>query len=732
MSTDADFDQTHWVPVQRRDPLPTHYYEAHFEELLAFVEAHYGHVLDEAGRRLIRDFRGLPVDARRLYVRLVNRKGRVFAAERLCYAELGNIAPLLAALRDTGWIRPPCEDDVPELLAFLTRRELTGLLAPLVTGMSKSMKKAELVALATAECPPDWLVATLAARGVFVQRHADAIRFLLFLYFGRVQDSLGRFTMRDLGLVRTHDYKESYEPRFADRGEALENWYFALRLDRLKRPGARTVRALADEAAAWPEPVHAAAAAARDTLAWELGRALEKIPDAEAALAMYRRGESARCSERVARVLLAAARREEARAFLERLIDEPRSDAEALMAEDLYALKFGRKRTSKLTDELRAAQTIELDESLSGAPESAAAAWFANAGTQAFRTENGLWRTLFGLLFWEELFEGADAALHSPFEFLPVSLMDGSFAIVQREAIEQKLALTGRPGDLRRRLLKASTQHYGKPNGVFRWRRSLLEAVFVLVLHAPPAALQRLLRRLCRDYRNARHGYPDLMLADEAGIRFVEIKTDGDQLRQNQFLCLQLLRETGLRADVVRVRWTLDPMQAYAVVDVETTGGPGERHRVTEIGAVKVQGGEIVDRFHTLVNPERSIPAGITRLTGITPAMVAGAPVFADVADALESFLADCIFVAHNVDFDYGFIGREFRRLGRPFRHARLCTCAGMRKFYPGRSSYSLAALCQAFDIELRQHHRAMADAEAAAGLLLLVNERRLEAAGAV
>jgi DNA polymerase-3 subunit epsilon len=200
-------------------------------------------------------------------------------------------------------------------------------------------------------------------------------------------------------------------------------------------------------------------------------------------------------------------------------------------------------------------------------------------------------------------------------------------------------------------------------------------------------------------------------------------------LRRNQLLRLRQLREAGFRADVVRVRWVLDPAQVYVVIDVETTGGPGEQHRVTEIGAVKVRGGEIVDRFQTLINPKRSIPAGITRLTGITPAMVADAPVFADIADALAAFLDGAIFVAHNVDFDYGFIGREFRRLGRPFRYPKLCTCASMRKLYPGHRSYSLAALCAAYDIELRQHHRAYADARAAAELLLLVNERRLESA---
>jgi DNA polymerase-3 subunit epsilon len=148
---------------------------------------------------------------------------------------------------------------------------------------------------------------------------------------------------------------------------------------------------------------------------------------------------------------------------------------------------------------------------------------------------------------------------------------------------------------------------------------------------------------------------------------------------------------------------------------------------VTEIGAVKVRNGEIIGRFSTLLNPQRTIPPGITRLTGITPAMVEDAPYFSDIADEFDAFMQGAIFVAHNVEFDYGFISREFGRLGRSFRYPRLCTCASMRKLYPGQRSYSLAALTQAYDIPLKNHHRALCDAEAAAQLLLIINEKRSE-----
>lgn len=696
-------------------------------EMLGFVTTHYPFALDQEETRLIEKFRELPTPAQCLYVRLVNRKGRIFAINKLRYPELGDVRAVVDTLGSAGWLVAPQTKHFDDILAYLTRAEISAVLQQLVTGVGRSLKKPELIDIAREHCKAAEFMKRLNCQRLFVQNHVASIQYLLFLYFGRVQDSLSQFTMRDLGLVTTKESNDNFEPRFNDRAEAQEFYFYARRLYRLasKTPG--SVQALTAEISQWPEPTSSGCAALRDKLAQRLGRQLQRQGDSSDALQVYLLGESATCSERAVRLMLADDRRDEAQEFLERCMRNPRSDEEALIAEDLYLRKFRKKRTSTLTDALRDAECIELDESGSGNAERAAIAYFQDQGAQAWRSENLLWRTFFGLLFWQELFESDNAVRHSPFEFLPAALIDGSFGNQNSKRIAEKLKLLQDKAALKRALLKVSTSNYGKANGIFRWRRSIIEALFELVDVADSDAMAVMLRRLCDDYSNMRHGYPDLFLIDHNGPRFVEIKAEGDQLRRNQWLRIQQLQDAGFAADIVRVRWVLDPAQVYVVVDVETTGGRGEQHRVTEIGAVKVQNGKITDRFQTLLNPERGIPAAISRLTGITPAMVAKAPAFSQIADSFRSFMGDAIFVAHNVEFDYGFISREFQRLGQPFRHAKLCTCASMRKLYPGHRSYNLAALCSIYDIRLQQHHRALCDAEAAAELLLLVNEKRGE-----
>ena len=142
---------------------------------------------------------------------------------------------LLAALHAAGWVGAPRAEDFEDILRFLTRDRIHAVVSALITGVPKSIKKAELIAFARQNCDPGAFVGRLGGERLFVQRRAGKVEYLLFLYFGRVQQGLSQFTMRDLGLVRTQSFRDSYEPRYAEREEALEQFYYATRLDRLTR-----------------------------------------------------------------------------------------------------------------------------------------------------------------------------------------------------------------------------------------------------------------------------------------------------------------------------------------------------------------------------------------------------------------------------------------------------------------------------------------------------------------
>lgn len=156
----------------------------------------------------------------------------------------------------------------------------------------------------------------------------------------------------------------------------------------------------------------------------------------------------------------------------------------------------------------------------------------------------------------------------------------------------------------------------------------------------------------------------------------------------------------------------------YAVIDVETTGLKPHQEKLTEIAIVLTDGYSIEKEWHTLINPEKTIPAQITRLTGITNSMVEDAPKFYEIAREIVLMTEGRVFVAHNVSFDYNFIRAEFKRLGYDFRRKKDCTVQLSRRIFPGQPSYSLGKLCRSLGIENTARHRAAGDAIATAQLL--------------
>jgi DNA polymerase III subunit epsilon len=148
-----------------------------------------------------------------------------------------------------------------------------------------------------------------------------------------------------------------------------------------------------------------------------------------------------------------------------------------------------------------------------------------------------------------------------------------------------------------------------------------------------------------------------------------------------------------------------------AFVDLETTGGSTGVHRITEVGVVEI-GPQGTSRWSTLVDPQQPIPPFIQQLTGITDAMVRGAPTFDAIAPELFARLDGKLFVAHNASFDRGFLHSEFERVGLAFNPDVLCTVRLSRALFPAEKRHGLDALVERHALVPSDRHRALADAD--------------------
>ncbi len=150
-----------------------------------------------------------------------------------------------------------------------------------------------------------------------------------------------------------------------------------------------------------------------------------------------------------------------------------------------------------------------------------------------------------------------------------------------------------------------------------------------------------------------------------------------------------------------------------AITDIETTGNGIKGNRITEICVIVVQDGKVIDEYSSLVNPSQSIPLYIESLTGINDEMLSNAPQFSEIADEVDKITKDCVFVAHNVNFDYNIVRAEFASLNREFKRKRLCTVRLSKKLIPGLFSYSLGNICTSINIPHIDRHRAKGDCDA-------------------
>ena len=167
----------------------------------------------------------------------------------------------------------------------------------------------------------------------------------------------------------------------------------------------------------------------------------------------------------------------------------------------------------------------------------------------------------------------------------------------------------------------------------------------------------------------------------------------------------------------------------FVIFDVETTGlSPIDGDRIVEIAAVKVKGAQVVDKFYSLVNPQRSMPSQATQVNNITDDMLTNAPLAGDILPQMIHFIGGACIAGHNVRFDLNFLCYELALTGRRLHDhtPAVDTLKMARDLLPYLSNHKLAYLARSLGVVVDQTHRAMADVEITVGVFL----RLLDMAG--
>ena len=172
-------------------------------------------------------------------------------------------------------------------------------------------------------------------------------------------------------------------------------------------------------------------------------------------------------------------------------------------------------------------------------------------------------------------------------------------------------------------------------------------------------------------------------------------------------------------APIIRDANDKDLSQTFVVFDLETTGFSNKNDKITEIGAVKVKNFEIVDRFNELINPEKDISYKVQELTGITNDLIKDKPTIEEILPRFMEFIGDSVLVAHNAEFDIGFINQKCKEMNIEFKNKSVDTLMLSRILLPHLKRFKLNNLTKELGVPLHNHHRAVDDAAATAQIFI-------------
>jgi hypothetical protein len=545
------------------------YYLDNFQRVLDWIGERYADLLEAHEHAFLATFPTLPHNARALFVRMVMRKGDLFRASKLSYAEIG--CPLEAAqgLSGTGWIELDPELTLDELFDLLSKPEIAEAFGPQLR--QKGARKGDQLEALRAECGEsrrfsNWYAgATDSAWRILVKPLCERLRLL---FFGNLRQGWTDFVLSDLGLFRY----EAVEISPASRGfrqRADIDHYLALH-DCKERFAAGEVDDQALHQILGDLPQQAFdndwLQSRREKLVFQIGQHYEKQKDWDNAHATYARCRFPGARARAIRVLEKHERFDQAHALLSLAQAAPENEAERQHLSRIAPRLARRLGHARLAARAKpAVQRIDLCLPLPDGErwvEGAVREHLARADAPVFYVENALANTLFGLLCWRAVFAAIPGAFFHPFQRGPADLYSADF---HQRRVEQFAACLAEldSGSYRDTILRNYHEKFGLQSPFVHWEGVSLDILALALDCIPAAHLRKWCERILADVKENRTGFPDLIQFWPAERRYamIEVKGPGDRLQDNQLRWIEYCEAHAMPMSVCYLLWQQAPAQ---------------------------------------------------------------------------------------------------------------------------------------------------------------------------
>lgn len=550
----------------KQTELPPRYYLDNFNTLIGFSEGMYGALLSEAELGFIASFRQLSEDARCLFIRFVNRRGRFFRTDKLVYPEIANIEAALQELLTQQFCELPGPHHQPmsaEFLDIYSKAELSQLfkgLAPAARGIS-GLKKPELIERLLEDFSwPDLLSGAIETGPAIKHGYEQELELLKFLFFGHLGGDMSEFVVRDLGILRYEKLDESkLVARFSSRQEIEEKLSVSLAYAHFRELREQNCP---DSLYKWymewaPRQQHLCAAAQPlfHRLTLKLARTLERHRQLARALEVYGHTSQAPARERSVRLLQKTGALQEALELCVLMEQEPQNAEELFFARDFKDKLQKKKATKSTTRHLKSADTVQISESYRYAVEKGVMDYYTEIGQEALYSENYLWRSLFGLLFWDIVFDQDMGVYHSPLQRTPSDFYLPDFMGQRLARMQERVVRLHNRKKLLHHIEQVYDEKWGLVNPLISWHENTLPLVKAACSKLKPAQIYQVLMEMGKNLKENGRGFPDLFTWTKTAYAFIEVKSPNDTLSAQQLFWLQFFRECGIEAQVLKVEW---------------------------------------------------------------------------------------------------------------------------------------------------------------------------------
>ncbi|MEQ8237942.1 MAG: VRR-NUC domain-containing protein [Cyclobacteriaceae bacterium] len=533
--------------------LPPKYYLDYFKEVLAFIEKHSGHLLDIDDHQFYEIFHSLSEDAQCTIIRMANRKGEYFRMDKFEYPEISHQAEAFVELAEAGFSTMDINND-PIIFNQFTKAELDKAFPD--KDFRHKYKEEVVLTLVETSTSEDYhhLLSKYQLVKILIQDH---IEFLKLLYFGNTDSMMTEFVIRDVGNIQLENLENhQFSSWFSSRSEALavfelSKWNTAIKL--------AFDNYLPEEILQFLAPVnwssllqYPAAQKIGNKLMMRIGEYYEKMGFLESAISFFEWAKKHPARERRIRIMDKIGRKEDALDLAAFVTEQPYNAKELTFACD-YIAKKGDRILKSTTTKIKSSPSISLVPNPTQKVEAQALAYFAKKGFDGIHSENFIWRNLFGLTFWHELFDNINGTFHHPLQRMPSDLYSEAFYLERKIQLEQRISTFRTRKQYLKHIEKIIKEKSGITNPFIYWHEQMMDYIGLIVERLPFAGLKKIMLEIAKNVKDNSTGFPDLFIWNETEYFFYEIKSPNDHLSAQQLFWINFLEKQKVNAQILRL-----------------------------------------------------------------------------------------------------------------------------------------------------------------------------------